>query len=185
METLKMKYDIPAWAMRKVTEADPGFVEVRRLHELGRIKIQFPDLKTQKAWAKAHNWPRPWFGFRKAWVNKLFESPETFDLAIKTSGIMIHIPIKAHTITTKKVKKLDELYEEREDMGDLGKRPVCWGSLVSELREIRRLVEAGVPVHVEDTTTVLETWQQFYTWAHGRFSLLEEGSDSWIGDDAS
>ena len=50
-------------------------------------------------------------------------------------------------------------------------------------REIRRAVEAGVVVKVEGTQTVLKTWQSFYDWAHGRYHMLEDGYDSWIGDD--
>jgi len=79
---------------------------------------------------------------------------------------------------------LDALYEEREDMGGLGPRPTGWGWLVEELREIRRAVEAGVVVKVEETQTVLTTWQSFYDWAHGRYHMLEDGYDGWIGDDA-
>jgi hypothetical protein len=31
----------------------------------------------------------------------------------------------------------------------------------------------------------LRTWQEFYNWAHGRYHMLEDGYDSWIGDDKS
>ena len=53
--------------------------------------------------------------------------------------------------------------------------------LVEELREIRRAVEAGVAVKVEGKT--LRSWGAFYDWAHGRYRALEDGYDSWIGDD--
>jgi len=88
-------------------------------------------------------------------------------------------------LTIETLKKLDALYEEREDSGPLGGRPTGWGTLVSKLREIRHLVEAGVKVNVEGTQTVLTTWQSFYEWAHGRYHMLEDGYDSWIGDDVS
>lgn len=185
METIEMKYDIPAWAKRRVTPEKNSGSEVRGLHRQGRAQIQFPDIKDLKGWAKSHGWPTPWFGFKKAFIDKLFESNETFTLVLSESGINIHIPIKGHTLTTKRLKKLDALYEEREDMGVLGRRPTRWGTLVSELREIRRLVEAGVEVKVQETQTVLNTWQSFYDWAHGRYHMLEDGYDSWIGDDDS
>ncbi|HEX4950377.1 MAG TPA: hypothetical protein VFZ34_27175 [Blastocatellia bacterium] len=92
---------------------------------------------------------------------------------------------KEHWLTIEILKELDALYEEREDMGVLGRRPTCWGVLVEELRKIRRLVEAGVIVKIEGTQTALNTWQSFYAWAHGRYHLLEDGYDSWIGDDDS
>ncbi len=92
---------------------------------------------------------------------------------------------REHTLTIEKLKELDALYTETEDMGCLGRRPTRWGTLVEELREIRRVVEAGVNVRIEGTQTVLNTWQSFYDWAHGRYHTLEDGYDSWIGDDNS
>jgi len=185
METIEMKHNIPTWAKQRVTPEDHGFSEVRELHLQGRTQIQLPDLKKLRNWATSHAWPTPWFGFKKAFIAKLFESDETFLLALRESGIDIRIPIKEHTITTQKLIELDALYEEREDMGVLGRRPTRWGNLVDELREIRRLVEAGVRVRIEGTPTVLDTWQRFYSWAHGRYHALEDGCDSWIGDDKS
>ncbi len=125
------------------------------------------------------------FGFEKAFITKLFESNETFSLALNESGINIHIPIKEHILTAETLEELDALYEERDDTGLLGGRPTGWGTLVSELREIRHLVEAGITVRVEGTQTVLTSWQSFYDWAHGRYHMLEDGYDSWIGDDES
>jgi hypothetical protein len=45
--------------------------------------------------------------------------------------------------------------------------------LVEELREIRRAGEGKT----------LRSFQSFYDWAHGRYHALEDGYDSWIGDD--
>ncbi len=56
-------------------------------------------------------------------------------------------------------------------------------SIVAELRDIRRAVEAGVVVHVAGEEPMLN-WQNFYSWAHGRYHMLEDGYDKWIGDDA-
>jgi hypothetical protein len=178
METIEMSQDIPAWAKQRVLPDDPDFLEVRQLHRQGRTQIQLPNLKELKGWAKSHGWPTPMFGFKKAFITKLFESNETFSLAIKESGINIHIPIKEHILTIETLKGLDALYEEREDNGLLGGRPTRWGTLVSKLREIRHLVEAGVKVNVEGTQTVLTSWQSFYDWAHGRYHMLEDGYDS-------
>lgn len=180
-----MSHDIPDWAKQRVTPEAPSFVEVRRLHGQGKTQIQLPDLKELKGWAKSHHWPTPWFGFQKALLDKLFESNETYTLALNESGINIHIPIKEHTLTIARLKELDALYEEREDAGAFGQRPTRWGILVNELRQIRRLVEGGITVRVEGTQTVLNTWESFYSWAHGHYHMLEDGYDSWIGDDIS
>jgi hypothetical protein len=185
METIEMRQDIPAWAKQRVLPDVHDFFEVRGMHRDGRTQIQLLDLKELKGWAKSHGWPTPWFGFEKAFIAKLFESKETFSLALKESGINIHVPIEEHTLTVERLKELDVLYEKREEMGALGRRPTDWGTLVSELRKIRRLVEAGVKVKIEGTQTVLTTWQSFYDWAHGRYHMLEDGYDSWIGDDNS
>jgi hypothetical protein len=61
---------------------------------------------------------------------------------------------------------------------------MSWGVLVAKLRSIRRGVEAGVVVRIHagmEISTVLD----FHTWAYARYKLLEEGYDSWIGDDES
>lgn len=92
---------------------------------------------------------------------------------------------REHIITVEMLKDLDALYEQTEDRGILGQRHTLWGVLVEELRKIRRLVEAGVTVKIEGTQTVLTTWQGFYDWAHGRYHMLEDGYDHWIGDDNS
>ena len=83
------------------------------------------------------------------------------------------------TISVEQLRGLDALYEARTPSG----RPSDWGILVEELRRIRRTVEAGVKVKIEGTDTVLTTWQGFYDWAHGRYHMLEDGYDAWIGDD--
>lgn len=87
---------------------------------------------------------------------------------------------ETRTISTEEINELDELYEARSPSG----RPTSWGALVEKLRTIRRTVEAGTVVVIEDGPT-LQDWQTFYAWAHGRYHMLEDGYDSWIGDDNS
>jgi hypothetical protein len=83
-----------------------------------------------------------------------------------------------YTISAEEIRELDALYDERSESG----RPTSWGILVEELRKIRRDVEAGVVVTVEGGP-ILRSWQQFYSWAHGRYHMLEDGYDRWIGND--
>jgi hypothetical protein len=182
VEIIEMIPNIPAWAQQSVSPDVHDFFDVRQMHHDGRTQIQLPDLKELKGWAKSCGWPTPWFGFEKAFVAKLFECKEAFSLALDESGVNILVPIAEYTLTVERLQELDVLYEERDD---LGQRPTGWGTLVSELREVRRLVEAGVKVKIAGTQTVLTTWQSFYAWAHGRYHMLEDGSDSWIGDDNS
>jgi hypothetical protein len=173
-----MKNEIPTWAMRTAKPEEYGLVQDS--HRQGTMRIKWPDRKALRDWAKAQAWPTPWFGFEQSFLAKLLESESTFALALSESGIELQIPMREYTISLERLGELDALYEERSTSG----RPVGWGSLVEELRAIRRAVEAGVVVKVEGAQE-MRTWQGFYDWAHGRFHMLEEGYDRWIGDDNS
>ena len=131
-----------------------------------------------KDWAKAQGWPTPWFSFRSAFLAKMLESDENFDLAVTESGVKVYFPKEEHSLSENDLKEFDAMYEAT-DRG--GRRPTRWRYLVEALREIRRAVEAGVVVRVEGKT--LRDFDSFYTWAHGRYHALEDGCDSWIGDD--
>lgn len=85
---------------------------------------------------------------------------------------------KSHIITSEMLRDLDVLYGDTPMQSDHN-----WSLLVERLRQIRRLVESGVTVKIERSETVLTSWQEFYSWAHGRYHKLEEGSDQWIGQD--
>lgn len=169
--------NIPSWALRTVTTEEQGLAKAA--HQQGRLQITWPNIKTLRSWAKQQGWPTPFFGFEEAFLAKMLETRENFELAIEKSGIEIQVPRQNYTISNQKIRELDSLYEERSAAG----RPNRWGILVEELREIRRAVEAGVVVNVEGEKSILN-WQNFYTWAHGRYHMLEDGYDKWIGDDA-
>jgi hypothetical protein len=169
--------NIPSWALRTVTTEDQGLA--KDAHQQGRLQITWPNIKTLRSWAKQQGWSTPFFGFEETFIAKMFETRENFELALEKSGIEIQIPRQNYTISNQKIRELDSLYEERSVTG----RPNRWGILVEELREIRRAVEAGVVVNVEGEKSILN-WQNFYTWAHGRYHMLEDGYDKWIGDDA-
>ncbi len=171
-----MKKDIPAWAMRIAKAEDHGVV--RDAYGRGTIQIKWPNHKALRDWSKLQKWPTPRFDFEAAFLAKMLESQMNFAQAINVSGIEIHIPQQAVTLSDERLTELDALYAERSESG----RPVSWGSLVGELREMRRAVEAGVAVQVEGGPA-LRTWQGFYDWAHGRYHMLEDGYDNWIGDD--
>ena len=172
----EVKSNLPAWAMRKAEAEDYGVVQ--DAHSRGAMQIKWPNRKTLRDWAKPQAWPTPWFAFEAAFLAKSFESPLNFERAINESGIEIQILQQAYTLSAERLRELDVLYAERSTSG----QPVSWGTLVEALRAIRRAVEAGVVVQVEDGPR-LRTWQGFYEWAHGRYHMLEDGYDRWIGDD--
>ncbi|MBI1294858.1 hypothetical protein GC175_07855 [bacterium] len=210
-----MKTTIPTWAMITATPAD--WPVAQKAHARRQMQIQWPDHKQVRTWAKHQRWPTPIFGFEDAFVAMLLKTDENFSLGL-TSGIVLHLPRASYPISAEKLAELDALYAERSPTG----RPSEWGSLVEELREIRRAVEAGVIVTVEGVTvegvtvegvtvegvtvegvtvegvtvegvtvegvTVednlnLNSFAAFYSWAHGRYHMLEDGYDRWIGDD--
>ena len=175
-KALEMKRDLPAWAMRRAEAGDYGVVQ--DAHSRGTMQIKWPNRKALRDWATLQAWPTPWFAFEAAFLAKSFESPLNFKRAINESGIEIQIPQQACTLSAERLRELDVLYAERSPSG----QPVSWGMLVEALRSIRRAVEAGVVVQVEGGPT-LRIWQGFYDWAHGRYHMLEDGYDKWIGDD--
>lgn len=172
-----MNNNIPAWALRAATVEDQGFA--KDAHRQGRMQIKWPNIKTLRSWAKQQGWPTPFFGFEEAFIVKMLETNENFELAIEKGGIEIQVPRQYYTISSETICELDALYEERSSTG----QPTSWGILVEELREIRRAVEAGVMVTIEGEQPIL-SWQNFYSWAHGRYHMLEDGYDKWIGDDS-
>ena len=192
----KLGWPPPLWAMNIAKPGDRD--AAARAHQRGTLKTNWDVFRAYgfevniaggqkidgppKAWAKAQGWPTPWFSsFRSAFLTKMLESDENFDLAVTESGVKIYFPKKEHILSENDLKSLDAMYKARKNMGALGRRPTRWGQLVEELREIRRAVEAGVAVKVEGKT--LRDFDSFYTWAHGRYHALEDGFDSWIGDD--
>ncbi len=173
------KHNLPAEAWKAAGPNDRARAE--KAQERGAIQITWPEKDAIKAWARQRGWPAPWFGFKDAFLKQMFERDDSFGLAVRESGIRIAIPVERHVISDRQLREFDALYEERSGSGS--GRPTGWGRLVEELREIRRMVEAGIVVEVDGKT--LESWQGFYTWAHGRYHMLEDGYDSWIGDDKS
>jgi hypothetical protein len=174
---LDVNNNIPVWALRVATFEDQVFA--KDAHRQSRMQIKWPNIKALRSWAKQQGWSTPIFGFEEAFIAKMLETKENFALAIEKSGIEIQVPRQNYTISSETIHELDALYEERSSSG----RPTSWGILVEELREIRRAVEAGVVVNIEGEQPI-PNWQDFYSWAHGRYHMLEDGYDKWIGDDS-
>ncbi len=172
-----MKIIIPEWAL--TTAGPEDYALAREAHKRGVMQIAWPDRKTVRRWAGQQGWPTPHFGFENAFISHMLETSDNFALASSTSGLKIQMPRQSYTISAEKLGEFDALYAERSASG----RPTDWGSLVEELRQIRRAIEAGVVVTVEGEQT-LRSWNAFYTWAHGRYHMLEDGYDRWIGDDS-
>jgi hypothetical protein len=101
----------------------------------------------------------------------MLANDENFGLAVGESGLEIRIPKEEHVISAAELAGFDAEY------GD----PQSWRWLVADLREVRRAIEAGVVVLVEDEK--LNSFESFYSWAHGRYHALEDGADEWIGMD--
>lgn len=172
-----MTKKIPAWALRAATAEDHGFA--KEAHRHNNMQITWPNERALRIWAKQHGWSTPFFGFEEAFIAQMLETKEHFERAMKESGIEIHLPTQEYRITDAKIHELDALYAERSASG----RPTSWGALVEELREIRRAVEAGILITIEGEQAI-QSWQSFYSWAHGRYHMLEDGYDKWIGDDS-
>jgi hypothetical protein len=170
--------DLPAWALTTAEPEDYAALACGRRPDPDMVR--WPDLSKLKVWARQQRWPVPLFGFKRAFLDRMMESEDNFRRAVRHSGIAWTIPKSEHRLSAWELRDLDELYQEPA----ADQRAGSWHALVVGLREIRRAIEAGVAIAIEDGPT-LRSWQAFYSWAHSRYPRLEEGCDHWIGDDAS
>lgn len=169
-----MLQKLPEWAIRKAGPEDRSAVKdaVAR----GTAVVRWPDTGYLRSWAKQRGWPTPILGFREMFIQKMLSSDDAFYQALSGAGVEVQIPVDRYEFTERKLRDLDDLYKSRGEDG----RPDCWGALVEALREIRRACEADVQVKVEGRTL---NSMNFYSWAHGRYHMLEDGYDKWIGND--
>jgi hypothetical protein len=156
--------------MRRATADDR--MDVKNAQAQSHMQTNWTTCDGLKSWAKKQGWPTPWFNFEDAFYQNMLENDANFALTLAESGLKITIPKAEYTISDEKLRELDQEYADHE-----------WGYVVEGLREIRRAIEAGVVVHVDGET--LKSFDRFYTWAHDRYHALEDGYDSWIGDDVS
>jgi hypothetical protein len=65
-----------------------------RAHQQGHLIISWgpKSILQQKNFAKRQGWPTPSFGFKKAFIAKMLESDENFDLVVRMSGIDVYVP---------------------------------------------------------------------------------------------
>ena len=161
---------LPRWAVTPATTADRLATQIA--YKSSTLQSNWDTCPALKSWAKKQGWATPWLNFQTTFFTTMLENDANFALALTESGLELTIPKQAYTFSDEALNKLDQAYENRN-----------YNWLVESLREIRRAVEAGVVVSIAGET--LKSWNGFYTWAHGRYYLLEEGADHWIGDDAS
>lgn len=81
-------------------------------------------------------------------------------------------------LSARELAELDAFYAERDASG----RPCSFRIVVESLRKVRRAIEAGEVVEVAGGPK-LSSVLDFHQWAYARYKLLEEGCDSWIGND--
>ena len=164
------KPNLPKWAITPATPADR--LATQHAYKHNTLQSNWAECHSLKSWAKKQGWPTSWFDFQSTFFNTMLENDTNFALALTESGLEITIPKQTYTFPDEALKKFDQAYEDRQ-----------WNWLVESLREIRRAVEAGVVVTIDGET--LTSWSGFYDWAHGRYHVLEDGADHWIGDDVS
>ena len=160
----------PAWAMRQATTDDR--MAVKNAYAQERMQTNWSSCDGLKAWAKKQGWSPSWFNFESTFYQNMLENDANFALVLNESGLKVRIPKTDYTISDEALHEMDQEYADHE-----------WGFLVEGLRKIRRAIEAGVIVYVDGKT--LKSFSGFYTWAHDRYHALEDGYDSWIGDDLS
>jgi hypothetical protein len=160
--------ELPTWAVRKATSSDRE--EAAKAYKVGTAKINIRNDASVRSWMKDKGWKRSWLFLQESFIKQLFFSEENYRLALKDKVVEILIPKTMVTISEKRLNDIDQSYADRS-----------FSYVVESLREMRRAVEAGVTIEVDGKE--LKSWNSWYTWAHARYHLLEEGSDEWIGDD--
>ncbi|MBP6471581.1 MAG: hypothetical protein KBE23_17130 [Chloroflexi bacterium] len=172
-----MTQNLPKWALTNATPQDHD--RAVQAYNNGLLQIIWSKDKTQQAWAKKQGWRTSRFNFPKSFTQKMLENAETFALALNESGIELIMPITEFTFSDEQLQDLDALYQSRNENG----RPDSWGTLVEKLRGARRAVEAGVVVTIDGHK--FKNFGSFYSWVYERYHMLEDGYDSWVGDDNS
>jgi hypothetical protein len=160
---------LPSWALEELGPGDRRRADQARLD--GQLRVDWESRRALRRWAKAHDWPAPLFGLEAVLLDRFLAREEDFDTAAGSDEIRFRAPVLEHSVSSAELSGMDAEYVDS----------ASWGSLVAGLRSIRRAVESGVVVDVEGRK--LDSWNDFYTWAHERYRSLEDGHDAWIGDD--
>lgn len=160
--------ELPNWALSKATALD--WESAKKAYHSRTAKIVLRHPESLRSWMKGKGWKRPWLFLEESFMKQLFASDENYRLVLREYVADIRIPKKNVVISEEDLQSMDEDYAARSYSG-----------LVEGLREIRRVIEAGTEVEIDGKK--LKSFNSFYTWAHARYHLLEEGSDKWIGDD--
>jgi hypothetical protein len=159
----------PDWAYRPLGPADRE--AAAKAYREGTLRTNWHEVQGLRNWARHQRWPTPWLGFEARFHETMLADDTNFVLAVSESGLRLRAPKAEYRLTAAALGKFDAYYENPGD----------WKWLVESLREVRRAIEVGVVVRVEDRR--LDDFDSFYTWAHGRYHALEDGADEWIGMD--
>ncbi|MBK8505834.1 MAG: hypothetical protein IPL46_28765 [Saprospiraceae bacterium] len=160
--------NLPTWALRKATLSDRE--NAMHAHKKMAAKIVFSNRAFLVNWMKKWGWRRSWFFPEESFYTRLFENDENYSLALSDQIVEVFIPKESYQITSKQLKEMDDDYASQS-----------WSWVVGALREIRRAIEAGVIIEVDDQK--LKSVSGFYKWAHQRYHALEEAADKWVLDD--
>jgi hypothetical protein len=164
---------LPAWALRPIGVNDLAAAVAARDKDV--LYSNYDRLHNPRQWAKSQGWPTGWLGrsyTEQDFAKTMLDRQDNYSLALAASGIELYVPVDRHAITQQELDEADASYESGN---------FRW--LVDFLRTVRRAVELGVVVEVDDNQ--LDTFASFYTWAHGRYYALEDDTNTaWIGDDS-
>jgi hypothetical protein len=78
--------------MRRAAAEDYELVQA--MQHQGTLQITWPNLDALRAWSRQQAWPTPWFGFKEAFLARLYANQLNFVQAISTSGIELSIPLR-------------------------------------------------------------------------------------------
>lgn len=159
---------IPNWALRKAGPEDKALAE--QAFKDARANLKLTDRTGMKTWMKSRGEKISWLRPSASFYKQLLASEESFREVLAIGVMEIWIPKYSYTVPEDFLATVDQLYAEKD-----------WNTAVEYLREIRRAIDLGVKVQIEDKT--FTSASTFYNWAHQRYHVLEEAADKWILDD--
>lgn len=169
-----VRYDdhlLPSWALEVLGEGER--VRAHDQRAAGELRVRWSDGHRARSWSKRNGWRSSWLRPDQVFLDAVLADDEAFTTAVRSDAVDFLVPRSDYSLTPAAIEQMDVDYADRSS----------WGSLVETLRTIRRAIESGVIVHADGRK--LDGWSDFYEWAHGRYHLLEDGHDAWIGDDRS
>lgn len=164
---------LPSWAYQAASPQD--YQRVLKAQEKNYLKYSWaPDYRSREAWMKKNQLEFSPSRSDAEILNLILNEENFYQSALKESGLQLMIPIQHYKLSPEKLAHMDACYEKTNEQGQL----IGWTELVNDLRNLFRLIDAGVTIQIGKKH--FEAFTPLYSWAYARYRALEEGYDEWF-----